>query len=111
MTGIACLREHVAFPPYVIDVYYGVEAPNNEISLEATVVWDKGEVKPRRTFTYLEINSTAGVINHATSTYVKQIVIEADMGILGTEGKDPYHLFKNPGSRRRCTLPRMSWAA
>ncbi|KAK4653857.1 hypothetical protein QC762_511270 [Podospora pseudocomata] len=85
MTAIVYLTQHVAFPPYVMDVF-GVEEPNNEVALGATVVWAKGEVKPQQTFTYLEINFTAGIVNPATSTYVKQNVIEADDNDL--DGKD-----------------------
>ncbi|KAK4172074.1 hypothetical protein QBC36DRAFT_294717 [Triangularia setosa] len=41
-------------------------------------MWAKGEVRPQQSVTYHEINFTAGVINPAISTYVKQNVIEAD---------------------------------
>ncbi|KAK4665120.1 uncharacterized protein QC763_511270 [Podospora pseudopauciseta] len=85
MTAIVFLTQHVVFPPYVVDVF-GVEEPNNEVALGGTVVWAKGEVKPQQTFTYLEINFTAGIVNPATSTYVKQNVIEADDNDL--DGKD-----------------------
>lgn len=85
MTGIVYLKQNIAFPPYILDVF-GVEEPNNQVSLGATVVWAKGEVKPQQTFTYLEVNFTAGIINPATSTYVKQNVIQADDN--DPEGKD-----------------------
>ncbi|KAK3985717.1 hypothetical protein QBC44DRAFT_311960 [Cladorrhinum sp. PSN332] len=85
MTVIMKTRHNIVFPPYVLDVF-GIEQPGNQLTRGATVVLDRGEARPERFYTYLNVNSTAGVIQPAASTYVKQNVTEADDN--DPEGRD-----------------------
>ncbi|KAK3321699.1 hypothetical protein B0H66DRAFT_618733 [Apodospora peruviana] len=91
MTAIVKIKATHAFYPYMEDIF-GMERPNNNVSLGNTVIFDseKGEVLPEQTFTYLHINFTAGVVNPATSTYVKADAVEADSYNYGndTDGVD-----------------------